>query len=87
MKETFWKKNPMKESKLILISNLHDLVRTADRRIDLPKGDSANSSYDFYTVTQSIDDTILSYRSIFLREIYWSFTKRPGIEDERKCRG
>ena len=49
---------------------LGDLVRTADIRRVFSKGDSTNYSYNFYTITEIIHDTILSYRIDYLPERY-----------------
>ena len=50
--------------------NLGDLVRTADTRNVFSKGDTTNWSYNLYTITEVIDDTIPSYRISFLPERY-----------------
>ena len=50
--------------------NLGDLVRTADKRNIVSKGDSTNCSDKLYTITEIIDDTIPSYRIDFLPERY-----------------
>ena len=47
---------------------LGDLVRTADIKRVFSKGDSTNWSYQVYTVTQVIHDTIPSYRIDYLPE-------------------
>ncbi len=49
---------------------LGDLVRTADTRNIFSKGDSTNWSYELYTITEIIDDTIPSYHINFLPERY-----------------
>ena len=41
------------------------------------KGDSANYSYKFYTITKVIQDTIPSYRINFLPERYNRNLSRP----------
>ena len=45
-------------------------VRTSDIRKLFSKGDSTNYSYEVYTITQIIHDTIPSYRINFLPERY-----------------
>ena len=50
---------------------LGDLVRTADTRNIFSKGDSTNWSYELYTITEIIDDTIPSYHINFLPERYY----------------
>ena len=50
--------------------NLGDLVRTADTRNIFSKSDTTNWSYNLYTITEVIDDTIPSYRISFLPERY-----------------
>ena len=49
---------------------LGQLVRTADIKRVFSKGDSTNWSYELYTMTQTIHDTIPSYRIDFLNERY-----------------
>ena len=49
---------------------LGDLVGTADIRIVFSKGDSTNYSYNLYTITEVIHDTIPSYRIDYLPERY-----------------
>ena len=49
---------------------LGDLVRTADIKKVFSKGDSTNWSYNLYTITEIIHDTIPSYRSDYLPERY-----------------
>ena len=49
---------------------LGGLVRTADTRNIFSKSDSTNWSYKLYTITETIDDTIPSYRIDFLPERY-----------------
>ena len=49
---------------------LGDLVRTSDIRRVFSKGDSTNYSYEIYTITEVIHDTIPSYRINYLRERY-----------------
>ena len=46
------------------------LVRTSDIRKVFSKGDSTNYSYEAYTITQVIHDTIPSYRINYLPERY-----------------
>ena len=50
--------------------NLGDLVRTADIKRVFSKGDSTNWSYNLYTITEVIHDTIPSYRIDYLPERY-----------------
>ena len=49
---------------------LGQLVRTADIKKVFSKGDSTNYSYNLYTITQVIYDTIPSYRINYLPELY-----------------
>ena len=49
---------------------LGDLVRTADIKKVFSKGDSTNWSYNLYTITEIIYDTIPSYRIDYLPERY-----------------
>ena len=49
---------------------LGQLVRTADIKRVLSKGNITNWSYKLYTITEVIPDTIPSYRIDFLPEIY-----------------
>ena len=49
---------------------LGDLVRTADIKKVFSKGDSTNWSYNLYTITEIIHDTIPSYRIDYLPERY-----------------
>ena len=49
---------------------LGDLVRTADIKKVFSKGDSTSWSYNLYTITEVIHDTIPSYRINYLRERY-----------------
>ena len=49
---------------------LAQLVRTADVKRVFSKGDSTNSSYELYTITEIIHDTIPSYRIDYLPERY-----------------
>ena len=49
---------------------LGQLVRTADIKRVFSKGDSANYSYEIYTITEVIHDTIPSYRIDYLPERY-----------------
>ena len=50
--------------------NLGQLVRTADIKRDFSKRDSTNYSYNLYTITEVIHDTIPSYRIDYLTERY-----------------
>ena len=50
--------------------NLGQLVRTADIKRVFSKGDSTNYSYNLYTITEVIHDTIPSYRINCLPERY-----------------
>ena len=50
--------------------NLGQLVRTADIKKVLSKGDSTNYSWKLYTITEVIHDTIPSYRIDYLPERY-----------------
>ena len=49
---------------------LGQLVRTADIKKVFSKGDSTNYSYNIYTITEVIHDTIPSYRIDYLPERY-----------------
>ena len=49
---------------------LGDLVRTGDIERVFSKGDSTNWSYKLYTITETIHDTIPSYRINYLSERY-----------------
>ena len=49
---------------------LGQLVRTADIKRVFSKGDSTNWSYELYTITEVIHDTIPSYRINYLSERY-----------------
>ena len=49
---------------------LGDLVRTADIKRVFSKADSTNYSYEVYTLTEVIHDTIPSYRISYLPERY-----------------
>ena len=49
---------------------LGDLVRTADIKRVISKGDSTNYSYKIYTITEVIHDTIPAYRIDYLPERY-----------------
>ena len=49
---------------------LGQLVRAADIKRVFSKGDSTNYSYNLYTITGSIHDTIPSYRIDYLPERY-----------------
>ena len=49
---------------------LGDLVRTSDIKKVISKGDSTNYSYNLYTITEVIYDTIPSYRINYLPERY-----------------
>ena len=50
--------------------NLGQLVRTGDIKKVFSKGDSTNWSFNIYTITEVIHDTIPSYLIIFSRERY-----------------
>ena len=58
----------MKKQKLKY--KLVDLVRTSDIKRFLSKGDGTNYSYDLYTITEVIHNTIPSYRINYLPERY-----------------
>ena len=49
---------------------INDLVRTADLKKTFSKGDTTNWSYKLYKITESINDTIPSYRIDNLKERY-----------------
>ena len=49
---------------------LGQLVPTADIKRVFSKGDSTNYSYNLYTITEIIHDTIQSYRINYLPERY-----------------
>ena len=69
------------------IFNLGQLVRTADFKKVFSTGVSTNFSYNIYTITEVIRDTIPSYRINFLPERYNENlllpTKLP-LEDNKK---
>ena len=50
--------------------NIGDLVRTADLKKTFSKSDTTNWSYNLYKITESINDTIPSYRIDNLKERY-----------------
>ena len=50
--------------------NLGQLVRTADIKKVFSKGDSTNYSYNLYTITEAIHDTMPPYRIDYLPERY-----------------
>ena len=50
--------------------NLGQLVRTADIKRVFSNGDSTSYSYNLYTITEVIHDTIPSYRINYLPERY-----------------
>ena len=52
------------------IFKLGQLVCTADIKRAFSKGHSSNYSYKLYTITETIHDTISSYRIDYLPEIY-----------------
>ena len=64
--------NNLKDNREVLKPkfNLSQLVRTADIKRVFGKGDSTNSSYKLYTITEVIHDTIPSYRIDYLPERY-----------------
>ena len=49
---------------------LNDLVRAADLKKTFLKGDTTNSSYKLYKITEIINDTIPSYKIENLKERY-----------------
>ena len=49
---------------------LGQIVRTADIRRDFSKGDSTNYSYNLYTRTKIVHDSVPSYRIDYLPERY-----------------
>ena len=59
-----------KRRKLSPKYKLGQLVRTADIRNVFSKRDSTNYSYEIYTITEVIHDTIPSYRIDYLPERY-----------------
>ena len=59
-----------KRKKLDPKFKLGQLVRTADIKRVFSKGDSTNYSYNLYTITEVIHDTIPSYRINYLPERY-----------------
>ena len=59
-----------KRKKLNPKFKLGQLVRTADIKRVFSKGDSTNYSYNLYTITEAIHDTIPSYRISYLPERY-----------------
>ena len=50
--------------------NLGQLVQTADIKRVFSQGDSTNHSYELYTITEIIHDTVFSYRKDYLPERY-----------------
>ena len=50
--------------------NLGQLVRTSDIRRVFSMGDSTNYSYEVYTITEVVHETIPSYRIDYLPERY-----------------
>ena len=64
--------NNLKDDRDVRIpkNTLGQLVRTADIKKDFGTGDSINWSYNLYTITEIILDTILSYRTDYLPERY-----------------
>ena len=57
-----------KRRKLDPKNKLGQLFRTADIKGVFSKGDSTNYSYNLYTITEIIQDTIPSYRINYLPE-------------------
>ena len=57
--------------------NLGQLVRTGDTKKDFSKGVSRIWSYNLYTITEVIHDTLPSYRINFLPERYNEHLLRP----------
>ena len=57
---------------------LGQLVRTADIKRVFSKGDSTNYSYNLYTITEVIHDTIPSYRIDYLPESYNEKLLKPS---------
>ena len=57
---------------------LGQLVRTADIKRVFSKGDSTNWSYNLYTITEIIHDTIPSYRINYLPERYNEILLSPS---------
>ena len=51
--------------------NIGQLVRTSDIRKVFSKGDSTNYSYEVYTITEVLHDTIPSYRLNYITERYY----------------
>ena len=49
---------------------INNVVRTADLRKTVSKGDTTNWSYKYYKITEIINDTIPSYKIDNLKERY-----------------
>ena len=49
---------------------VNDLVRNADLKKTFSKGDTTNWSYKLYKITETVNDTIPSYRIDNLKERY-----------------
>ena len=69
---------------------LGQLFRTADIKRVFSKGGSTNWSYNLYTITEVIYDTISSYRNDYLPEKYnenlFSPTRLP-LEENNQIKG
>ena len=57
-----YKKFSDKRNKIKPKFQLNDLVRVADLMKTFSKGDTTNSSYKLYKITEIINDTIPSYK-------------------------
>ena len=64
---------------------LNNLVRTADLKKTFSKGDTINWSYKLYKITETINDTIPSYKIENLKERYnESLLKKDRVNIKRK---
>ena len=70
-KEGFVYKNLLDKRKKVKPKfQINDLIRTADLKKTFSKGDMTNWSYKLYKITQTINDTIPSYKRDNLKERY-----------------
>ena len=65
-----YKKLIDKRKKVKPMFQINDLVRTADLKKTFSKGDTTNWSYKLYKITETINDTIPSYKKDNLTERY-----------------
>ena len=69
-----------KRKKITPKFQINDLVRTADLKKTFSKSDTTNWSYKLYKITDTINDTISSYKIDNLRERYnESFLKKTDL--------